>query len=62
MKSFINSLKSLQFENSAYLLPIDKSLNNKPRNVIGFVYSEVEPEKKENPKLIAFSKKAFSLI
>lgn len=62
MKSFINGLKTLPFENSAYKLPIDTTRNNQVRRVVGYCYSEVFPEPKLNPKLIAHSDQVFSLI
>ncbi|KAM3142216.1 hypothetical protein pb186bvf_005625 [Paramecium bursaria] len=55
MLQIIKNLNSLQFENN-------KSGSKAPRKVIGYVYSEVQPEQKENPQLIAYSQKAFSLI
>ena len=47
---------SLKFENTAYNnLPIDKSNKNKPRKVRGFIYSEVTPTVRKNPRIISYS-------
>ncbi|CAD8158132.1 unnamed protein product [Paramecium pentaurelia] len=62
MKNIISALKVLPFENKICQLPIDDSKINKPRKVIGYCFSDVTPEQKENPRLIAHSKSAFSLI
>ncbi|CAD8079612.1 unnamed protein product [Paramecium sonneborni] len=62
MKNFISALKVLPFENKICQLPIDDSKINKPRKIIGYCFSDVIPEQKENPRLIAHSKSAFSLI
>ena len=53
----------MKFENTAYNnLPIDKSLDNKPRQVSGAIYSECKPTKRSNPRIICLSKSALELL
>lgn len=60
LKSRLNELK---FVNSAFnSLPIDSSLENKPREVVGYNYSQVTPTATKNPKTLSLSREALELL
>jgi uncharacterized protein YdiU (UPF0061 family) len=61
--SLKQKLTELEFVNTAVnTFELDKNPENKPKQVVGLVYSQVKPTPRENPRLVCLSEPALRLL